>query len=407
MKLAIAGPAELAGLRPLLHPDAARTARLPAAPHGHGITQLVTGLVERGHEVVLVTLSRDVTDERILEGPNLRLRIGSYRPRHRARDAFRAERAYISDALQREQPELIHAQWTYEYALGALSTDLPTLISIRDWAPNVMWHFRRPYWVVRFLMNARTLQRGRHFTASSPFIQRRTERLIRRPVALIPNFVLDSLFYDHERAFSGDSAVLLAVNNGFSRWKNVQRLLEAFPQILADHPDATLQLVGNDYEEGGAAHGWAADRGLDRGVSFVGPRSHAEVISLMREADLFVHPSLQESFGNVLAEAMAQRLPVVAGESSGAAPWVTGGGVAGALTDVTSPAAIADAILSLLQSPAAWEEASRSAFTHVWSNFRFSRIVGDYEHQYARVLAATNEAAVAPAATRTEGGADG
>ena len=389
--LAIAGPANLAQLAPLLHSDPAGPPPLLSGPTGSVVTQLVAGLVARGHEVLLVTVSDAVDDEVVLEGPRLRVCVGRRRARHRARDAFRAERAYVTARLLRERPELVHAQWTYEYALGALRTGLPTLVSIRDWAPRDVLLYRHPYFFVRFLMNARTLHRGDHFTVSSPSMQRRAERLLRHPVTLIPNAVRDDQFLSTQRQLRHEPSVLLAVNNGFSARKNVRRLLEAFALVRARQPHARLRLVGQRYEQGGPAHRWALEHQLQQGVDFMGPMQHAGVTACMREADLFVHPSLEESFGNVLVEAMAQRLPIVAGANSGAVPWVTGDGAAGLLTDVTSASAMAEATLALLGDEVAWGSASQAGYAYAWKNFRLSQVLQAYEREYDRVLEAAGE----------------
>lgn len=388
MTLAVAGPANLAQLSPLLETRGSRH-QLPEGATGNVVTQLVAGLVGRGHDVLLITLSTKVDDEKVFEGPGLRVCVGPLRARHRARDFFRTERAYIHAALVREQPRLVHAQWSYEYALGGLRTGLPTLVTIRDWAPRDVLLYRHPYFFVRFLMNGRTLQRGKHFTVSSPTMKHRVERLLRRPVTLIPNAVKEDSFLQEEREGPGKDSVLLAVNNGFSVRKNVHRLLEAFRLIRLGQPQTRLKLVGQGYEQGGLAHRWALGRNLATGVDFVGPLQHADVLSYMRSADIFMHPSLEESFGNVLVEAMAQRLPVIGGFESGAVPWVTGQGSAGGLIDVASPSAIAEATTSLLEDRAAWEAASQAGYEQAWKNFRLSKVLEAYEREYERVLITT------------------
>jgi glycosyltransferase involved in cell wall biosynthesis len=50
-------------------------------------------------------------------------------------------------------------------------------------------------------------------------------------------------------------------------------------------------------------------------VRFVGPLGRQEARALYRSADIFVFPSLTESFGHPLAEAMAHGLPIVASDN--------------------------------------------------------------------------------------------
>ncbi len=58
---------------------------------------------------------------------------------------------------------------------------------------------------------------------------------------------------------------------------------------------------------------------------FVGMRSHAELALDYASADLFVFPSLTETFGNVTVEALASGLPVLAFDCAAAAEWVRHG----------------------------------------------------------------------------------
>ncbi len=59
----------------------------------------------------------------------------------------------------------------------------------------------------------------------------------------------------------------------------------------------------------------AGQPGVAPWVEFVGPFDRAEALRLYRGADIFVFPSLVESFGHPLAEAMAAGLPIAAADT--------------------------------------------------------------------------------------------
>ena len=67
----------------------------------------------------------------------------------------------------------------------------------------------------------------------------------------------------------------------------------------------------------------------------------------MAGLDMFLQPSLWEGFGLVLLEAMSRRLPVVASAVS-AIPEIVVNGETGLLVPARDPAALADALLTLL-----------------------------------------------------------
>jgi glycosyltransferase involved in cell wall biosynthesis len=104
----------------------------------------------------------------------------------------------------------------------------------------------------------------------------------------------------------------------------------------------------------------------------------------MNGADLLLHPSLDESFGVVIAEAMALGLPVVAGAASGAVPWVAG--AAQWLVDVRSPRAIAAALEQALTDPARYAAASRAARERSASRFAPGPVAEAYLALYRQVL---------------------
>ena len=106
----------------------------------------------------------------------------------------------------------------------------------------------------------------------------------------------------------------------------------------------------------------------------------------MEAADVFIHPSIEESFGMVLIEAMAKKTPVIAGEKSGAVPWVLDYGRAGVLAEIRSPESIATEVINLLSNHKKWEVYSEAGFNYVKENFVISKVVDQYLDEYNRIL---------------------
>lgn len=379
--IGVAGPIDVHALA--AHLDTSPS-RLPTGLGGVPVTLLVQELLARGHHVRVATLSPDVGPGRagaLLEGPRLRISVGRYRRHGRARDAFRAERHAVRDALRREAPDVVHAHWSYEFALGALASGRPTLVTLHDWAPTILGFHRDGYRAVRLAMHVATLARGRRFTAVSPYIEQAARRW-RRDVHVVPNGLPDVCFDAGDRVPSSHAPVLVSVNTGFGERKNTTTLLRAFARLRADLPTCRLVLVGEGHEPGGAAERWARVRDLADGVTFGGPRPYDQLLTTLGAADVLVHPSLEESFGMTLVEAMARGTPVVAGRDSGAVPWVLDHGRAGELTDVSSPSELAAAVHRVVTDPRRWTELSRRGHDHAWSTYRLSRVVDRYVELY-------------------------
>jgi len=102
----------------------------------------------------------------------------------------------------------------------------------------------------------------------------------------------------------------------------------------------------------------ASELGIGDRVEFTGPLPQARLAEIYASADLFVLASViiersgkRDVIPNVLAEAMAMRLPVVATSVSGITELVTDG-VSGRLVGPNDPAALARVIAELLDDPA-------------------------------------------------------
>lgn len=384
MRPALVGPVDIRALQQWVDVDGPEP--LPAGPPRGTTptTQLARALLAGGQDLVVVTLSPSVTEPRRFSGDGLVLEVGPYRERHRTRDGLRVERRAVSTALQRHRVDIAHAQWLYEYALGARASGRRTLVTVRDWPPTIFRLQPRPYWAVRMSMGMVALARCRHFTVTSPYMLRKVTRWSRGTVELIPNAIGDDAFTDDVPS-RRDTRRLLAVNNGFSVRKNVTTLLRALPSIRRRVPGATLTLVGYDYQPDGPAAVWAAEHGLATGVQFAGELGNDAVHDLMRTSGVFVHPALEESFGLVLVEAMAHRLPVIGGRGSGAVPWVLDHGRAGTLTDVTDPSVLADAVVTVLTQSSRTERTTAAGFARAFAHFRTGVVTERYLDLYTRV----------------------
>jgi glycosyltransferase involved in cell wall biosynthesis len=127
-------------------------------------------------------------------------------------------------------------------------------------------------------------------------------------------------------------------------YKNCDGLLRAWALARGDLGDRQLAVVGAGRDEKYLAslRSLAAELGIASDVIFVGGVPLEETVSFYRAADVFVYPSLNETFGLPILEAMACGCPVVTSDTS-AMPETAGG--AAVLSDPKDPASIAKAIL--------------------------------------------------------------
>jgi glycosyltransferase involved in cell wall biosynthesis len=104
--------------------------------------------------------------------------------------------------------------------------------------------------------------------------------------------------------------------------KGLVHLVEALAKLRSERPDAHLVVVGKRAEDGPVAQ--AIERyGLAHAVEFVKGITDAELVDLVRGAEVACVPSLYEGFSLPAAEAMATGTPLVA-TTGGAIPEVAG-----------------------------------------------------------------------------------
>lgn len=116
-------------------------------------------------------------------------------------------------------------------------------------------------------------------------------------------------------------------------------------------------------------------RNLDGDVHYVGKQYGKDKENWWANADVFVHPSLNECFPLVLLEAMAHALPCISTDE-GAIPDIIDDGVTGLIVKKRDPADLADKIKILLQDAALRERmgaAGRKKYEEQFTLERFER----------------------------------
>lgn len=173
------------------------------------------------------------------------------------------------------------------------------------------------------------------------------------------------------------------------REKGVMELLEAFAAVAREREDARLLMVGGalasdrDQRTVGEFRERVRALGLEGRVVLTGwlddPR---DAIGAM---DVLALPSWREGFGQVLVEAGALGVPVVASASRGARQAVVDG-VTGLLVPVRDPEALAGALRRLAGDRALGERMGRAAMERARNELSQERVVRTVLEVYDRVL---------------------
>jgi glycosyltransferase involved in cell wall biosynthesis len=192
---------------------------------------------------------------------------------------------------------------------------------------------------------------------------------------------------ERTRALAANGPVLCTVTQ-LRPGKGVETLIDALPAVAARHPTVQLVIVG-DGPLRGALESRTRMRGVDQLVHFLG--EHADPQSVLRGGDVFVLPSWAESFPYVILEAMSMGLAVIASDVGGIAEAIVHG-ESGLLVAPADHAALARAMLALLDDEALRRRLGEVAKSRVRQRFTRAAMIGDLVNVYEEVLSGSRGA---------------
>jgi phosphatidyl-myo-inositol alpha-mannosyltransferase len=271
--------------------------------------------------------------------------------------------------------------WHVGHVRAALQAFRPDVVHVHEpFAPSTsMWAVLAADAPIVATFHAAS-DRSLLFDAASPLLRRVAARIDARIAVseraaafvrarvpgeyrIIPNGIDVSVFARAEPADLGPGRKILFVGRLQPR-KGFGVAVEAFRDLAATHDDIRLVVVGAGAEARAVE---ALPPAVRERVQLLGAVSNRELAPVHRACDVFVAPSLGgESFGVVLLEAMAARLPVVASRIRGY-DEVIEDGTTGLLVRPRDPGAVANAVRKVLDdrelasrlSAAAGERAGR------------------------------------------------
>jgi glycosyltransferase involved in cell wall biosynthesis len=172
--------------------------------------------------------------------------------------------------------------------------------------------------------------------------------------------------------------------------KGVSYLIDAIARLRGQGRAVVLRIAGNGPElEGLRAR--AQRLGIASAVDFMGAVDHSRLADLYRRASVAVVPSVvaaggdQEGFGLVIVEAMGCECPVVASRLPAIGDIAIDGETA-LLVPPTDPAALADAIATVLDDPAAARRRAIAARARVVEHFDWVSIASRYAALLERLI---------------------
>ncbi len=295
------------------------------------IARLVQGLHAGDHQVQLIRPRQHAVDQP-MSRPNFEeiLSRGMAIPRYDALRLGLPAKQTLTRLWSRKRPDLVHIVTEGPLGWSALEAASKLRLPVTSGFHTNFHSYSHHYgigWLKKPILGYLRKFHNRTQTTVVPTAQLRRELESQGycNLRVVARGVDTKLFSPAHRSAdlrtqwgaAADAPVVLYVGR-LAPEKNLPLVLESFAAIRQQMPRARLVLVG-DGPERGALEKWHPEH------VFAGTRRGDDLGAHYASADLFLFPSLTETFGNVTLEAMASGLAVVAFDYGAAAEHIKHG----------------------------------------------------------------------------------
>lgn len=359
---------------------------------GSGVvaTELGHYLAKKGHKVHFITYNQPVRLD-ILD-PNIyyhEVNVHDY-PLFKYQPYELALSSAMVDAVLREKLDVLHVHYAIPHAYAAYTAkqilkdrgvNIPIVTTLHG--TDITLVGKNPSYkpAVTFSIN-----HSDAVTSVSESLKEDTQDFfgITRDIEVIPNFVDLELYKGSDNCaraqLAEEGEKLITHISNFRPVKRTQDVVSVF-KAIHDKMPSKLLLIG-DGPERSKTEDMARSLGLERDVIFLGKTT--EVHRVLCSSDLFVLPSMTESFGLAALEAMAAKVPVISTDTGGL-PEVNVNGVTGFTSPVGDVEDMAKNAMEILSSEEVHQGFKERAFERA-TQFTIDEIGPKYESLYQQVV---------------------
>jgi|GEM_PF-548967 len=298
---------------------------------------------------------------------------------HRFLNRFRS---VALDIIEKERIQVVAGHWLVPSGMvmkkiASGKAGLPMILSSHGTDIRLMKKHRRiayPY----FKRFCRGLKK---WTVVSSFLKEEIVRLdssLAGTLEVLPLPHNEAIFYK-DGSVQRESDLVVSVTR-FTDQKRVNYLVKAFATVVEKRPQAKLEIYGSgplqtDIER------LIKDLDLQRQVTLIPPVRQEELREVYNRAAIVVLNSFEEGFGLTLSEAMLCGAAVV-GTDSGGIPDIITHQKRGLLVPLDDSAALAEAILELLDNSPLWRTLADNGYRFARENYAS----GPLAERYAQMV---------------------
>lgn len=316
------------------------------------VSTLAGQFAENGYEVVAATEWQDENEYEL--DPRVRRVHAGLLPEDEGKSRMKKAAlriSYLHKCLKREQPDVVVAftkKPIYRALLAGVGTKIPIVISVRNNPANT---YNSP---LDKLMIGLFFNGAAGGVFQTEVIKDFFPRRLKEKSAIILN-PINEKFMSHAQVIRRKKEIVCV--NRLAEHKNQLLLAKVFERLHKAHPDYILKFYGRAEEEAYAERlkEFIAANKAEDSIHIMGVSTQVE--QDIYDASLFVLTSNKEGLPNVLMEAMALGLPVIATDcDGGGARVLIENEKNGLLIQKNDEAALQEAIERVIQNPD-WAEA--------------------------------------------------
>lgn len=358
------------------------------------VNAIVRGLIKLGHHVWIITSDYHSSFKTLhFTGDNIDLFVVSRKIIIPKTGIF--ERTYMQVRLQKvlkqivHKLDVIHSQWTYEYAAASIpfAHSVLTFCTARDWCPYQHSINRNIYWKISLIVFNKVMDcKDIHFVGNSTYIQQNLQKRSNSEfVPVIPNPVRSEFLLEEERPYPENPVIISIAQSLDERRKNIITLLKAFAAARKIQNNLSLWLVGHCNPSGEIMR-TINELEISPSVRLFSSVPHLELCKILKDVSVLVHPAIEETFGNIFLEGMGCKVPVIGGKEAGGVPEVLGYGKYGFLCDVKSVDDLKNTILNVLDDKKTSRTIVSDAYKHLKATYAENVIAKKHEDLYKEYI---------------------
>lgn len=354
-------------------------------------TELGIELSKRGHEIHFITYKQPVRLELLTHNVHFHeVTVPEY-PLFHYQPYELALSSKLVDMVKLHKIELLHVHYAIPHAYAGYMAKkmlqeegifLPIVTTLHG--TDITLVGSHPFYksAVTFSIN-----KSDAVTSVSQSLKDDTLRLfdIHNDIKVVPNFIdLDKHFCEEvgcKRAtLAHDNERIVTHISNFRKVKQIPDVIKVFYGIQKEMP-AKLMMIGEGPEKE-PAEALCRELGIEEQVVFFG--NSVELDKILCYSDLFLLPSITESFGLAALEAMASSTPVIS-SNTGGIPEVNEHGKTGYLSKVNDVDDMVKNALSILKDDVVLRQFKKQA-RESSKRFDIHAIVPQYEKIYQETL---------------------